>query len=349
MKPITPLGGLARRVLAVALLLSVAGCAGWKPSPVDSPLPPPAETVQIEEPVPPAQPVAPLRPVPSPEPVVYEVAVLFASDVTGHADVAARVAELLPADAFRVSRIDIRAADSAAAVDALLHRPKLATVAVGLGAAELARARLGEHPMVFCQVFNHRDLLHANSSTWGVHSMPPLALQLQAWKSIDASLGRIGLIVGEGQSQWLGEAQQAAARAGVELRAEISTSDRETLYLFKRLAPQIDGLWLLPDNSILSPSVLRELLTYALSHQVGVMVFNEALLGWGALVSASGTAADIAQTVRDLVTRVAADRTEGLPAMTPLSEVALVFNPSVAKRLGMDVAPAASLVVREFD
>jgi putative tryptophan/tyrosine transport system substrate-binding protein len=348
MRPALPdIGALAGRVLAAAALLAMAGCAGWRPAPVDEIPPPPADSVHIEPHAPPVAPAeVPGRP---PEPAVHDVAVLFAGDVGGHVEVADRVAELLPAAAFRVSRIDIRAPDSAAAVDDLLDRPKLVTVAVGLGAVELARARLGERPMVFCQVFNYQDLLHANGSTWGVQSVPPLALQMQAWRKVDASLGRIGLIVGEAQAQWLDEAREAASRAGVELRAEVSASDRETLYLFKRLAPQIDGFWLLPDNSILSPAVLRELLSYALSHDVGVLVFNEALLGWGALMSASGTPTDVARTVGDLVTRVAAERTEGLPAMTALSEVALVVNPDIARRLGVEVGPAASWVLRDLD
>jgi hypothetical protein len=52
--------------------------------------------------------------------------------------------------------------------------------------------------------------------------------------------------------------------------------------VFKRLAPQIDGLWLVPDDRILSPAVLRELLNYAVSHGVRVCVFSDTLLQWGA-------------------------------------------------------------------
>src|SRR5690606_34293741 len=113
---------------------------------------------------------------------------------------------------------------------------------------------LGARPIVFCQVVNYRELLQGHEPIWGVHAIPPLALQLQAWQSVDASLRRVGLIVGDAHPQWLEDAREAADRSGIEIRTEVSSSDRETLYLFKRLAPQIDGFWLLPDNAILSPA-----------------------------------------------------------------------------------------------
>src|SRR5690606_37018236 len=158
------------------------------------------------------------------------VAVLFANDVPGHTDVATQIAALLPDDAYRVSLVDIRAAGSATARAALQDHTGLVTVAVGLGAGESARARHGAWRTVFCQVVNYRELLQGNESIWGVHAIPPLALQLQAWQSADPSLRRVGLIVGDAHTQWLEDAREAAARAGVEIRAEVSSSDRETLY-----------------------------------------------------------------------------------------------------------------------
>lgn len=343
------IGATLGRVMAVTALLAVAGCAiGPTTTTEDGASPAQPEPAPLEGDARPAESsTSPAGPVRTPAP--QGVAVLFASDIPGHAEVAAQIADQLPADAYQVRPVDIRAAESAAAVDALQRRPGLVVVAVGLGAVEYARARLGGHPMVFCQVFNYQDVLRENESIWGVHSVPPLALQLQAWKAVDPSLRRIGLIVSESQSQWLEEAGKAADRAGIELRPGISASDRETLYLFKRLAPQIDGFWLLPDNRILSPAVLEELLGYALSHDVGVLVFNETLLGWGALMSASGTTANIAQAVREVVARVASGRTKDLPAMTALSEVAMLFNAGIAQRLGKEPVPEASWVLREHN
>lgn len=345
------IGTLSRRALVITALLTVAGCAGMRPAPLeDVPTTMEAETAPLEGEASPSPPIAaPQIPDRVPAPSPHQVIVLFANDIPGHADVAAQIAALLPDDAYRVRLVDIRAAGSATAVEALQDRAELVTVAVGLSAVEFARARLGDRPIVFCQVFNHRELLRGNEPIWGVHSIPPLALQLQAWQSVDASLRRVGLIVGTAHTQWLEDAREAASRAGIEIRTEVSASDLETLYLFKRLVPQIDGFWLLPDNTILSPAVLEEMLRYALSHDVSVLVLNESLLDWGALMSVSGTTANIAQVVRDIVARVVTGRTEGLPAMTPLSEVSLQVNAGVARRLRKQALLDSSWVLRGHD
>ena len=36
----------------------------------------------------------------------------------------------------------------------------------------------------------------------------------------------------------------------------------------------IDGLWLLPDNRILSPDVVREMMSYSAKHKKQVVVFG---------------------------------------------------------------------------
>jgi ABC-type uncharacterized transport system substrate-binding protein len=156
------------------------------------------------------------------------------------------------------------------------------------------------------------------------------------------------LIVSDEHSTLIDEVRAAAGDA-VEIKQEISSSDRETLYLFKRLASQVDGFWLVPDNRILSPNVLRELLSYAAGHGVGVLVFNDALLQWGALVSATSTPADVARGVNSVLDRIAAGTTKELPPLTPLTEIKLQVNADVASRLGVGGAPEAPWVLREPD
>ena len=138
-----------------------------------------------------------------------------------------------------------------------------------------------------------------------------------------------------------------AAGSSVEIKAEVSSSDRDTLYLFKRLAPQVNGLWLFPDNKILSPPVLRDLMSYAVAHGVGVLVSNDALLAWGALASVSSTPADVARNVRVVLDRVSAGSTASLPPMTPLTEIRVQVNADVARALGLADPSQTALVLRE--
>jgi ABC-type uncharacterized transport system substrate-binding protein len=291
-------------------------------------------------------PPPPLPPEPA-EPAVetvHDVLVLYAGNNSAAAELGAEIESALAPERYLPVALDINRPGFA--VDASRAE---AIVAVGVEAAELARSRYVDRPIIFCQVFDADRLLERDRRIWAVSAVPPLALQLRGWKAVDPSLERIGLIISEEHAGLIAEADAAARGVRAKLTYEYSTSDRETLYLFKRLAPELDGLWLFPDNSILSPPVLRELLDYAVSHDVSVMAFNDALLPWGALVSAESLPEDVAAAVQNVLDHVFTDRGGELPPVTALSEAALVFNADAATRLGLAELAETSWVLREPD
>lgn len=312
-------------------MLAIAGCATTPPQPPVETRPPPVASTP-QPPPPRATPAPAPQPKPPPAPLRRNVTVVFDADTASAAATAAAIADALPPRAYRVATVD-SANLSPPAPDA---QPAV-VIAVGRAAIDAARARLPGRPIVFCQVFAYEDVLKSGGAIWGVHSLPPLALQLKSWRAIDPTLHSVALILGEERGALAAEAAQAAASVGTAVRLETSHSDRETFYIFKRLATQVDGLWLLPDNRVLSPTVLRELLSYANSHGVGVLAPNESLLRWGALASAASVPADIAEAVRLVAERVAAGKTQGLPAMTPLRAAELHVNLTVAAALGLRV------------
>jgi ABC-type uncharacterized transport system substrate-binding protein len=306
------------------LLYLVTGCARRV-------TPPPAPT-----------PTTTNSPVPSARPL-RDVAILYHS-ASGYADIAAQLKKLLPAETYRVTLADIQSQTSQKALDALRRNPRLFTVAIGLPAARFARDEL-RGAVLFAGVFNYQELLVAGRPVRGVAAMPPLDLQVQDWKRLDPKVRRVGLIVSQSHRDLISEAELAAKMATVSFKSEISSSDRETLYVFKRMAPQIDGLWLVPDDQILSPGILHDLLEYAVSHEVRVCVFSDALLDWGALMSASPTPADTARTLRRLLERMMAGGANVVPPLTTTSELVVHLNTQVAGRLGVS-SPRSSWIVR---
>jgi ABC-type uncharacterized transport system substrate-binding protein len=204
-------------------------------------------------------------------------------------------------------------------------------VAIGLRAAQSSVA-MSNVPVVFSQVFNHQDddLLKPNSR--GVASIAPLEAQLAAWKRVNPTISRIGLIIGEGHDDLLADAEMAAARHDIELEIRIAHSDQETLYLFRRMIRDIEGFWLFPDNRILSARVLNQMFEDANRHKVPLVVPNEAMLQMGAAMSISTVAADIAATIARLVRRIQSGEIDALPPMTPLSEVRVAINDKVPPR-----------------
>jgi len=328
---------------AAVICLLLAGCAATGPPAVVPELEPivvEARPLPVPAPPPPAPQPAPPREAPR-----VDIALVVDASTPAHAGVADEIAAALPPRRYRITRFTT---DAAPELEALRAR-RVTVVAVGPQAVLTARAALPDKPLVFCQVPGFADALQAGAPIWGVETLPPLALQLKSWHSVDPSLRTVALIVSASGAALADEARRAASSLATDLLVEVSASDRETLYLFRRLATAVDGLWLLPDNVALSPAILRELLSLASTRGIGVLTFNEALLARGALLTAMAVPADVAEAVAQVVDRVVAGRTADLPPMTPLRAAALAVNVEVASALGLPPIAATHWVARDPD
>ncbi|MEK6550321.1 MAG: ABC transporter substrate binding protein, partial [Pseudomonadota bacterium] len=144
-----------------------------------------------------------------------------------------------------------------------LQRSTYSTVvAIGLPAARSARRLTGKR-VVFCQVSSHEEESLVSPLMKGVSAVPPVREQFRAWRALNPKLRTVGVITGPQQRALLAEARQSARENGLVLIAVEVKSDRETLYAFQRLSPRVQGLWLVPDNRVLSNSVLHDLMAYA--------------------------------------------------------------------------------------
>lgn len=308
---------LGKCIAAVIVTLTLAGCellTLWSPA----------------EPAPPtAPPTAPRAAIVQPRPLPF-VAIVMSSRQPAYQDVASELGERLKN--YTVFDISDRTQPPVLAFRMINDSSATAVVAIGLQAAEaaIARARM---PVVFSQVFNFRDHELVTDNSRGISTLPPLDLQIAAWKKIDPTMSSIGAIIGEGHDELIAEARLATEKHGVQLHIRSAKSDRETMYLFNRIAGEIDGFWLFPDNRILSAQVLRQILKSSERHRIRVTVFNESLLSMGASVSASPVAANIADTIIKVLRRIDAGDIKNVPALSPLSDVRIVTNDAVFRKL----------------
>ncbi len=334
------------RLSIVLLTLLFSGCSLLQPPPEPPPEPLPLPELPPEPPpvvdeAPDPEPLPPPPPPPPPEPAVLKVAVVLSSRAPAFENVALALAEQL--DDVEIYDLSDRSLSVRDAFDAIHNSEAGAIVAIGLRAAVHARD-FAAVPVVFSQVFNiaDHDLLQENIR--GVAVLPPLARQLESWRELTPELDSVGAIVGAGHASLLEEAERAAAANGVTFHHRIASSDRETLYLFTRMVPEIDGFWLFPDNRILSSEVLREMLDYAVRHNVQIAVFNDSLLELGAALSATADARDIATTVREILNEFETGRLDQVPPLSPLSEIRIRLNGRLKRRLQLaeSQAPGAS-------
>ncbi len=182
-------------------------------------------------------------------------------------------------------------------VDKLIHEleasPPQAVVAIG----EPARASLDASGLPIIHAQSFKD----NVSTRGVDSMPEPAAQLRAWKASEPAIRRIGIITG---ALFAGQ-MQALAAAGTALGLEMTTqqvsSDKETLFEFRRLVPQLDGFILLPDDSVLSPAVIQEIFSHGRSNGIQFLAYNQLLRTLGAQYLVTEDAQDVAEGLVQLI------------------------------------------------
>ncbi len=287
-----------------------------------------------------AQPPATEFPVVS-EPQLFaaRVAIVLSDKIPAYENVATELGELLG----DYSVYDL--ADSSLTSHEIFSRiaeiDAKVVIAIGLRAATVAQS-FSQVPVVFCQVFNVAENNLTSGNLKGVAALPPLDLQIEAWKNLNPNLRNVGAILGIGHERLIEEATQAADAAGLILHYRIVRSDRETLYTFNRLTPDIDGFWLFPDNRILSPSVLRQMLSYASRHRVQVAVFNPTLLDLGATPSSTTVDSDIAETVVSVAHRVIDGDSDSIPAFTQLNQINVQASPAVLKKFELAAADGAA-------
>ncbi len=290
------------------------------PRPIDT-SEPPDETP--ETPPPPPVVVAP-KPEPEPEPVPAEEPVRIAVLLSSRSADYERVATSLRAQVSDIDVFDLsdKSLTQREIFQAMQRQGTQVVVAIGFRAAALASAS-DALPVVFAQVFNTGGLDLESGRIRGISVLPPLDKQIEAWKELNPNLSSVGMIVGAGHEDLIEEGRRAAESASVRFHYSLAQSDRETLYQFTRLVPDIDGFWLIPDNRVLSTAVLRQMLSLASRHQVQVAAFNDSLLSIGATLSTTTVDEDVAATIIQVATELAAGGGDALPRVSPLSDVAL--------------------------
>lgn len=276
------------------------------------------------------------KPTPAPRPLP-PVTILLSDDLPAYSGIADELATRL---GERPVIINLRGDSGSRAVtpELLRQTDKRRVVAIGPLAAQTA-TRLTAGQVVFCQVFNYRDLDPGAKLTRGVSFLPPAEPQFRAWKELDPGLQRVGVITGPGHEELIAEARKAARHHGIELVHRTVQSDKEMLYDFKRLTPEIQGLWLLPDDRILSRRVLREIMSYSAKYQQQVVVFHPELLKFGGLMSVSSTDADVAEQVIAALGSATRRSGAGTRALLPLKQARIEVNARVAQSLGRQSAP----------
>jgi hypothetical protein len=212
-------------------------------------------------------------------------------------------------------------------------------VAIGLAAAKEARAKAGkEDEIVFCQVFNYQDFDLVSPRSKGVGALPGSFSMFASWRKLSPTLKQVGVITGPGLEDVINSASLEAARLDIELIHKVVASDKEVLFEYKQMAPGVQGLWLMPDNRVLSGRIIKEMMSYSVRNGKQVVVFNDSLLRLGGLLSLSSSKKEIAEKVVKRLDEAYRGKDVPGPDLLPLEDGDLRINTVVAKRYRLNMS-----------
>jgi ABC transporter substrate binding protein len=287
-----PLGGFRMLLCAAAawVVLMLAGCTAAPPIPepvVEPPQPPVPEVVTS---VPPPKPVAlPTPPVVPPVvPPKPPVAIVVSSDLPTFRQVEDALVARLDRP-YRVYRLDTNSMSDIR--EALKRQPVKTAIAIGRAALDVLEG-VPKLDVIYAQIF-----VAPSDRFRGVAAVPPFDMQLEYWKSLSPGLKRIGVIGSANMRSIVDSLQTSAEAHGIKLVRREVTSDKEALVEFRRMTPDIDGFVFLPDDSVLSPDVIRRAMQHGARNDKQILTYSPAIFRLGAYLYIASEQADVATQI----------------------------------------------------
>ena len=243
--------------------------------------------VRKTKPVKKVMPVAEIKPAPQPAPVVL----LVTSENPAYRSVAEAFIRTWPepVDTIWLNKV----ANTDQTIQDLIAKQPSEVIAIGAPAVMSLEST--DLRVIQAQSFQQNSLVRS------VDAMPEPKAQLQAWVKRAPQIQRIGIIAGAA----FAPAMQALAVAGHTLDLEMSTrlvsSDKEALFEFRRLVPDLDGFIFLPDDSVLSPTVIQEIIGHGRTNNIVFLTYNQLMQKLGAQFLVTQDAEDVAKGLVQLV------------------------------------------------
>ena len=131
--------------------------------------------------------------------------------------------------------------------------------------------------------------------------MPPFEMQLRYWKQMAPHIQQVGVLGSAEMGAVMGELELATAALGMQLIRREVESDKEALVAFRKMVPQIDGFVFLPDESVLSPDVIRKIIVHGSRNNRQILVYSPVMYQLGAFLYVGSKQTDVAAQIIKLI------------------------------------------------
>ena len=270
-----------------------------------------------------------------------EIVVLKSSDAGYYTQAVQGFRQALPAQAHMVEYTLRDGGTDAREVGQSIRagHPDL-VLAVGLNAALAAKLEIPDLPVVFCLVLNPElHGLPAGNMT-GVLMKIPHQQQLERIKSVAPRARRIGLLVGAAHNIGaITTATEQAKSLGLQLIPATVSNREQVPEALKRLLPQIDLLWLLPDQMVITEEFLPFLLESTLDAKIPLFGFSSTLVQRGAFGALVIDPVEAGQQAGRLATSLLSTPSNTGMRLVPPDRAHLALNLNTADYLGFRPPP----------
>ena len=210
-------------------------------------------------------------------------------------------------------------------------------IAVGIEAAKFLVPYTREHDVIFALVFNHRELDLLKRGMIGVSMLPPPGQVLRLFKFISPQVTTLALPVKPDLADYATLARTEAGKLGLVLDTPEVGNDKELLLLTRKLDPATRGLWLLPDNRIISKENLQQVMNVSVKSGRQLVVFSPTLFPLGGLVSAEFETEATVATILEIALAPDEERRMARGRLRHPRTGRLTINPVMVETLGLTV------------
>lgn len=267
------------------------------------------------------------------QPQSQEIAVIKSSDINPFNTV---IAEFKRSCRCRVTEYDMTEDQAQVTLNNIRSTKPAAVFIVGAEAFTLASG-ITDIPVIYSMVMNPGYSPEDNRIGVVMEISPEK--QLAELLNVLPATKRVGVVYDPRKTAHLVKnAIKAANTMGVKLIPKEVYSPKKTLAAISSIKNEIDAIWLLPDQTVLTQETVEFMLFFSLENNIPIFTFSEKHVRLGALMSLSPDPSEVGEKAGALARRILAG--EKIINIKPgtVDKTRLSLNTSVANKLGISIS-----------
>lgn len=227
-------------------------------------------------------------------------------------------------------------------------------VAIGVLAAEFAKRQFEDVTVLYVMVPSRSAYELTGENIAGISLDIPIERQLEVYRAMVSDMRALGAIYDPQKSAaFVAEASAIAKRSGLILHTREVTSRKEVPSALRALLreEEIDALWMIPDDTVVTPESFKFLLLTSFEHDLPFLAASDIFVKVGALASLTPDYADVGRQGCELATALTSGRTSParINVVVP-AKINLSINLKTARKIGLaipeEVIATADVVYR---